>query len=63
MTPPIEITLSIQQLAGKLPLYIKGRKYWLVNEKQRRDQLKLKSEARANTETLQKLVNLNRERR
>lgn len=58
----IEITLSFQQLTGKLPLYIKGRKYWLLSEKQRRDQLKLKTEARNIKENLQRLVDLTAER-
>ena len=59
----IEITLSFQQLAGKLPLYIKGRKYWLVNEKQRQDLQRLRAEARTNKENLQRLINLAAERR
>ena len=59
----IEITLSFQQLAGKLPLYIKGRKYWLVNEKQRQDLQRLRAEARTNKENLQRLIDRVSERK
>lgn len=59
----IELSLSTQQLMGRLPLYIHGRKFWLVNEKQRRDQLELKAEARNIKQNIQKLVDLNLDRR
>ena len=59
----LDLTLSMQQLAGKLPFYIKGRKFWLVSEKQHNDLIMLKAKARATSERLQKLVNLTLERR
>ena len=59
----IEITLSFQQLAGKLPLYIKGRKFWLLSEKQRQDLIRLKADARTNKENLQRLIDRVSERK
>ena len=59
----IEITLSFQQLAGKLPLYIKGRKFWLLSEKQRQDLIRLKADARTNKENLQRLIDRISERK
>ena len=42
----VELTLSPDQLSGKRPIYIKGRKYWLIGEQERRRFDLIKAEAR-----------------
>lgn len=54
----IEISISFNQLAGNLPIYIKGKRFWLMSDKQHKDLARLKQEARNVKENLQRLVDL-----
>lgn len=49
----LEISLSEAQLAGRLPVYIKGKRYWLVGEKTRQRLIGLKKLQVENLELLE----------
>lgn len=49
----LEISLSESQLAGKLPVYIKGKRYWLLSEKTRQTLINLRKLQTENLELLE----------
>jgi hypothetical protein len=51
----IEISVSSSQLAGRLPVYIKGKRYWLLTEEDHRKLLEVKKLQKQNLKLIQEL--------